>query len=190
MGPEAEPGSTVPACNGRHYAGYTHSRMISAEENRGRSTMPIPGPDTIPLTLMLICHDPPSTIHDGQAMDFGAQDKAGTLHPGAPAPDGAVRFRVELTARLSDTALDFAGPFVHGPRRERFLYLGYRPVGATTWTRRWKIPLAEITPDLVAAAQAGGTALQAAFSAHKAATVQLAGTGWECVKQEEPDATP
>jgi hypothetical protein len=143
--------------------------------------MPTQSPDTIPLTLMLICHDPPPLAHEGQAMDFGAQDKAGTLHTGTTAPDGTVHFRVELVARTSDAALDFAGPFVHGPRQGRFLYLGYRPVGATTWTRRWKIPLAGITLELVAAAQANGSALQAAFSAHKAATVQLSGAGWEVV---------
>jgi hypothetical protein len=150
--------------------------------------MPTQSADTIPLTLMLICHDPPPTIYDGQAMDFGAQDKAGALHPGAAAPDGTVRFRVELAARTADTALDFAGPFVHGPRRGRFLYLGYRPVGATAWTRRWKIPLAGITPDLIAAAQAEDDALQATFSAHKTATVQLSGAGWICVTQAEHDA--
>jgi hypothetical protein len=121
-------------------------------------------------------------------MDFGAQDKAGALHPGAAAPDGTVRFRVELAARTSDTALDFAGPFVHGPRQGRFLYLGYRPVGTTAWTRRWKISLGGITPDLIASAQAEDAALRATFSTSKAATVHLLGAGWECVKQAEDAA--
>jgi hypothetical protein len=150
--------------------------------------MPTQSPDAIPLILMLIFHDPPPIVHDGQAMDFGAQDKAGALHSGTTAPDGTVRFRVELVARTADAALDFAGPFVHGPRQGRFLYLGYRPVGATAWTRRWKIPLTGITPSLIAAAQAEDGALQAAFSTRKAATVQLSGAGWICVKQADHDA--
>lgn len=42
-----------------------------------------------------------------------------------------------------------------------FLYLGYRPVGTTTWTRRWEIPLVGITPALVTRVQAEDDALQA-----------------------------
>ncbi len=151
--------------------------------------MPTQRPDTIPLTLLLICHDPPPTAHEEQAMDFGAQDKAGALHPGTPSPDGTLRFRVKIAARIPDDSIDYVGPFVHGPRQGRFLYLGYRPIGATVWTRRWKIPLAGITPELVAAAQAEGCALQAAFSARKAALVELIGSGWECVKHSEGYAT-
>ncbi|NJO85000.1 MAG: hypothetical protein HC828_21110 [Blastochloris sp.] len=151
--------------------------------------MPTPHADTTPLTLVLIGYDPPPATHDDQVMDFGAQDKAGTLHPGTAAPDGTVRFRMDVAVRRQDDRLDFAGPFVHGPRQGRFLYLGYRPVEATAWTRRWKIPLAGITPALVATAQASGHALQATFSTHKAATVQLRGPGWEWVQQVELNAT-
>jgi hypothetical protein len=154
--------------------------------------MPTQGLDTISLTLMLICHDPPPSEHEGQAMDFGAQDKAGTLHPGTTAPDGTERFRVGVVARLQDAQLDFAGSFVHGPRQGSFLYLGYRPVDATTWTRRWKIPLTAITPALVSIVQAEGSTLQAAFSTSNAVTVQLRGAGWQSVRDaaEEVEEQP
>jgi len=39
---------------------------------------------TSALTLTLVCHDPPPAERDGQTMEFGAQDKAGTLHPHGP----------------------------------------------------------------------------------------------------------
>ena len=135
---------------------------------------------TSALTLTLVCHDPPPAERDGQTMEFGAQDKAGTLHPGRPAAAQALYFTLRVTMKVAhdDETVDVAGPFVHGPPAGRFCYLGYRPVGATGWVRRWKIPLGGITSAQVAAAQALGQTLVAHLSATSGSTVQLLGQGW------------
>lgn len=47
---------------------------------------------------------------------------------------------------------DFSGPFVQGPRGDRYLYLGigtYAGQLNTCWSRRLKVPLSRITRDLV-----------------------------------------
>jgi hypothetical protein len=151
-------------------------------------TMPSRQRGDSPLTLTLVCHDAPPTEHDGQAMEFGAQDKAGTLHSGSSATGRTVRFSLSVTARVGadGSTLDFAGPFIHGPPAGRFCYLGYRPLGSTAWTRRWKIPLVAITSAQVAAAQAAGRALVAHFSATSGSTVQLLGGGWAVAGDDEP----
>jgi hypothetical protein len=93
--------------------------------------------------------------------------------------DGAVAFTLPVTARLSasDAEVDFGGAFVHGRPGERFLYLGYRVVGAKDWLRRWKIPLAALTAPQVREA-AGGKALLGRISATSGSTARLLGSGW------------
>ncbi|MBC9712417.1 hypothetical protein H9Y04_07510 [Streptomyces sp. TRM66268-LWL] len=57
------------------------------------------------------------------------------------------------TVPLPDGALDFRGPYVHGPRGARFLYLtwGELPEGGTfTMFRRAKLFLADIPASVVA----------------------------------------
>jgi len=70
---------------------------------------------------------------------------------------------------------DFGGPFVHGPAGARFLYLSWRPRGGV-WIRRFKIPLAPMSWEQIAAGQAG--ALAARVSAASSGTVALLGAGW------------
>ena len=57
----------------------------------------------------------------------------------------------------------------------RFLYLGWRPPGGA-WIRRFKIPLAPISWEQIAAGQAG--ALAARVSAARSGAVALLGAGW------------
>ena len=154
------------------------------------SDMPAPRPEEIDLSLVLICHDPPPAELDGHTMEFGAQDKAGALHAGSVEADGAHRFELAVRARpgFGEGSVDFGGPFVHGVPQGRFLYLGYRPVGETVWTRRWKVPLAAITAAQVAAAQAGQQALQARISASSGSTARLLGFGWTLTGSHTPSA--
>jgi hypothetical protein len=143
--------------------------------------------DEIPLTLVIICHDPPPPARNSKAMAFGAQDKAAALHPGQAEPDGSLRFLLAVRARpAASGSVDFAGSCVHGGPQGRFLYLGYRPVDATVWERRWKIPLAAITLTQVAAAHARGQALQASMRATSGSTAQLLGVGWTLVATDDP----
>jgi Family of unknown function (DUF5990) len=102
------------------------------------------------ITLCLICNNPPPAEDQGAAREFGMQDRDETLAPGAPMPDGALRFTCALMLRGGrDAPPDFGGAWVHGKRGERFLYLGYRPGPGAAWIRRWKIPLAGISWELL-----------------------------------------
>lgn len=141
--------------------------------------MPTTRSGDLELTLLLICQDAPLLEREGRAMEFGAQDKAGILHPGVTEEEGTMRFALRIVARpATDGGVDFAGPFVHGVPQGRFLYLGYRPLGETIWTRRWKIPLAALTLSEVLAAHEGGKAIMGRVSAGSTSTVQLLGLGW------------
>lgn len=140
--------------------------------------------------LVLVCQDPPPSEQDGRPAEFGLQDTRQVLHPGDPLPDGALRFELDVAVRLhaASGAPDFAGPFVHGPARGRFLYLGWRPVGEAAWTRRYKIPLAAITWELLDAG-AGGALFARVSTAERAATLTLL-EGWEArdLRPETQDA--
>ncbi|WAS91979.1 DUF5990 family protein [Nannocystis punicea] len=84
-------------------------------------------------------------------------------------PGDAVR--AELVAEVAlvrgDHGLDVRGPFVHGPRGERFLYLTWGAVGdggAFAMFRRAKLCFADIDPALLARAADEGRDLEAALA--------------------------
>jgi uncharacterized protein DUF5990 len=129
------------------------------------------------IRLQITCESPPPATYNGQRTEFGLQDKQQGLHAGVSQPDGALHFACEVAVKLhaKTDAPDFGGPFVHGPTSARFLYLGWRPLGGA-WIRRFKIPLAPISWEQIAAGQAG--ALAAHVSATRSGTVALLGAGW------------
>ena len=129
------------------------------------------------LHLQITCEAPPPATHNGQPTEFGLQDKQQALHPGALLPDGALRFVCEVTVKpLTKTyAPDFGGPFVHGATGARFLYLGWRPPGGV-WIKRFKIPLAPISWEQIAAGPA--IALAARINTMRSGTVALLDGGW------------
>ena len=63
------------------------------------------------------------------------------------------RWRIEVgTRRTEDGAVDFRGPFVHGKRGDRYLYLNWGTVaadGAFSLFRRAKLSLSEVDVGLV-----------------------------------------
>jgi hypothetical protein len=126
---------------------------------------------------LIACAVPPPATYNGQPTEFGLQDKQQILRPGTPLPDGALRFGCEVTVKPHTTtgAPDFGGPFVHGPAGARFLYLGWRQLGST-WIKRFKISLASISWEQIAAGQTG--ALIARVSTTHSGTVALLGAGW------------
>jgi Family of unknown function (DUF5990) len=141
--------------------------------------MPKARPGDLALPVLLLCQDAPPLEREGRAMEFGAQDKAGVLHPGVPEGERTVRFALRIVARpAADGGVDFAGPFVHGVPQGRFLYLGYRPLGETIWTRRWKLPLAALTLSQALAAHEDGKEIMGRVSAGSTSTVRLLGLGW------------
>jgi hypothetical protein len=126
--------------------------------------------------IVLVCQDPPPGEHAGSPTEFGLLDKAGVLHAGTSYAGGAQRFA--LAAQVKDGlggAPDFAGPFVHGPRGGRFLYLGWRPPGGA-WIRRYKILLAGMTAELLDTAGAG--ALEAVVSTNERRATLSIPAGW------------
>ena len=127
--------------------------------------------------LRITCEAPPPALHQGQPTEFGLQDKQQALHAGVRLAGGALRFDCELAIKphAATGAPDFSGAFVHGPASARFLYLGWRPPGGA-WIKRFKIPLAPIGWEQIAAGQAG--ALDARVSAARSGTVALLGAGW------------
>lgn len=148
--------------------------------------MPTVRPGDLELTVVLLCEDAPPPEREGRAMEFGAQNKAGVLHPGVPEGEQTVRFALRIVARpAADGGVDFAGSFVHGVPQDRFIYLGYRRLGETNWTRRWKIPLAALTVSQVLAAHEGGKEIVGRVSAGSAATVRLLGLGWSVTGKAE-----
>lgn len=58
---------------------------------------------------------------------------------------------------------DFAGPFVHGPKDGRFIYIDIGTAAGdytSEWTRRLKIPLKDITSDIIAKLTEDGAILE------------------------------
>lgn len=74
------------------------------------------------------------------------------------------RWRLEVrTVELDTGEVDFRGPFVHGSRGDRFLYLNWgevQPGGDFHLFRRAKISLSEIPPTLVRRALTSGNPLR------------------------------
>ena len=77
--------------------------------------------------------------------------------------DGSdLRFEFTVGARTAGSSTDFRGPFIQGPAGGRFVYIG---IGAfagqadTPWSRRLKIPLKGITPEMIRRASAAKAAV-------------------------------
>jgi hypothetical protein len=63
-----------------------------------------------------------------------------------------LRFEFTAQVRPSGAVADFRGPFVQGPAGGRFVYIGigqFAGQTGTPWSRRLKIPLTGITPDMI-----------------------------------------
>ena len=90
--------------------------------------------------------------------DFGLQDKAARLHPGASGEGGGVSFAFSLQVKAGGATLNFLGDFAHGPRDGRFLYLGWRNRTGEL-AQRPKLPLGSISWDDVRRTLATGEPL-------------------------------
>jgi hypothetical protein len=131
------------------------------------------------LSIRLQCASlPPLDDVEGPIL-LGLQDKAQNVHAGRALKDGATAFECEIVVKGSPSsdAPDFSGPFVHGPRDGRFLYLSWkRPEhSATLWLWRVKIPLSAVDWKLLD----GCDRLQADISGRKPHA--SAAIGWQRV---------
>lgn len=80
-------------------------------------------------------------------------------------PRVAFRLSVDVIS-TDDGELDIRGPYVHGPRGDRFLYLSWGAVdqgGAFDMVKRMKIKLGPVDCDLIGRTLQTGAVLQGAF---------------------------
>ena len=111
----------------------------------------MPNPST--LTFRLLSRSFPQLHDEPGTVEVGLQDKAQQVHAGVLQADGVWCHEGTLTVK-PDKATgepDFSGPFVHGGRGGRFLYISWKRVPAipTPWVQRIKIPLAGLTWALI-----------------------------------------
>jgi uncharacterized protein DUF5990 len=95
------------------------------------------------LTLRIIVEQPPSGV------DFALQKGTGNNYEPVQrqrsnGKDLAFEFQPSITQGESDSIAGIAGPFVQGPKRQRFVYVDigtYAGQADSCWSRRLKIPL-------------------------------------------------
>lgn len=102
------------------------------------------------LTLRIVLRKPTAGV------DFGLQKGRGSKYEVVQKQRSAGKdLKFEFTAGVrtdKDGAPDFSGPFVQGPRGDRYFYvdIGTRAGQVNTcWSRRLKVPLSCITSDLI-----------------------------------------
>lgn len=125
----------------------------------------MPGDLTSPLTVVVDGFDLPGR----RCAPADADDRYGNVHVGVQrarevvdlvAGDAAsAGWTLEVTVKHLTDGLDFGGPFVHGRRGERFLYLSWGVVeaGAFEMFRRAKLVFADAGPATLATAVEAGS---------------------------------
>lgn len=87
------------------------------------------------------------------ALQKGAGNKYETVQKQRSSPNADLKFDFPVSVRSDkDGAPDFFGPFVHGVRGDRYVYIDigtYAGQTDTEWARRLKVPLSRITWDLI-----------------------------------------
>jgi len=105
------------------------------------------------LTLRIVVESPP------EGVDYGVQKGRGSIYETiqkqrSSGDDLTFQFDAALKSAGKATAADIAGPFVQGPKAQRFIYLDIGTAAGqmdSRWSRRLKIPLTGITPEMIAA---------------------------------------
>ena len=103
------------------------------------------------VTLRIILEKPPAGV------DFGVQKGRGSDFESiqtqrSDGRDLSFEFPVGVKAQTAGGDPDFSGPFVQGPRDQRFIYIDIGTFAGqidTIWSRRLKIPLIGITWEMV-----------------------------------------
>ena len=105
------------------------------------------------LTLRIIIEQPPPGV------DFGLQKGSGNVYETVQkqrlhGKDLVFEFQPSIRDGVSDRMAALGGPFVQGPRRQRFVYVDIGTYAGQTdscWSRRLKVPLDGIPPKFIAA---------------------------------------
>jgi len=113
------------------------------------------------LSLHIILQSPPAQVD--YALQKGSGSKFETVQrQKSTGKDLLFSFTVNVK-EAKDGQPDFSGPFVQGPAGERFIYIGigaYAGVPGSAWDRRLKVPLRDITWDMVRKAADSAAGLQ------------------------------
>jgi uncharacterized protein DUF5990 len=111
------------------------------------------------LNCRIILATPPPGV------DYGLQKGRGSAAETVQTQrsDGSdLRFDFTAGVRTAGSSADFRGPFIQGPAGGRFVYIGigtFAGQADTPWSRRLKIPLTGITPDMIRRASSGKAAV-------------------------------
>jgi len=105
------------------------------------------------ITLRIVLEHPPKGV------DFGLQKGRGSAYETtqkqrSDGKDLTFEFKPGIKDGVSDAMAALSGPFVQGPRSERFVYIDIGTCAGqvdSCWSRRLKIPLAGITMKMVQA---------------------------------------
>jgi hypothetical protein len=136
----------------------------------------------VPLRIVLV--DPPVDIV------FALQRGRSELHRVTRSTGKSISFDFELRVQIGSfgEALNWLGPFTQGSRAKRFVYVNsgtHAGDTASCWSRRAKVSLDGITPDLVNQLERAPASVLEAFIAGAnpdggpaCASVPLLGQGW------------
>jgi hypothetical protein len=108
----------------------------------------------------IILEAPPAGV------DYGLQKGKGSLYETVQTQRSRsqdLQFEFAAEVRASGSAPDFRGPFIQGPAGERFVYIDigqYAGQTDTPFSRRLKVPLTGITPEMVHRASSGRAVLE------------------------------
>jgi hypothetical protein len=87
------------------------------------------------------------------ALQKGGGSKYETVQKQRSSPNADLKFDFSVTVRSDKAgAPDFFGPFVHGVRGDRYVYIDigtYAGQTNTNWSRRLKVPISRITWELI-----------------------------------------
>src|SRR5262245_30634714 len=103
------------------------------------------------ITLRIVLKRPTAGVDF--ALQKGGGSKYETVQTQRSSPNADLKFDFPVTVRPDkDDAPDFFGPFVHGVRGDRYVYIDigtYAGQTNTHWSRRLKVPLSCITWALI-----------------------------------------
>ncbi len=101
------------------------------------------------LTVLIRCHDlPDAQFNEYSSVRLGVQCKQ-DVEQDVPGDSETALFKFNIEIKYVESEVDFRGPYVHGPKGSRFLYLtwGERITGVWQMFRRLKIHLSSISMD-------------------------------------------
>ena len=123
------------------------------------------------MRIVIEAHDLPGTefvsdgvpLHDVHVAVQIGKEPVGLVRGDAP----SARWEIDEIRVIAGDPIDLRGPAIHGKKGDRFLYLTWGDVaadGSFTMFRRAKLMVADIDPELLAAAAASDSVLTASLA--------------------------